>query len=115
MVTIEGADELQEFFEELPNLIQNDILPDALLDGANTILETARDLAPRRTGALADSLHIEPIEDGYRIVADVDYANCVNDGTPHAKAQPFLDDAIEQAGPTTLEAIDAKIDELFEV
>lgn len=113
-ISIEGLDDLQEFLEELPDKVERVILPEALREGAEAVLDAARQAAPKRTGNLAASLHLEEIEGGYAIVADAPYANCVNDGTRKMKAEPFLDEAVEIAGPTVFELVDQRLDDVLE-
>lgn len=61
----------------------------------------AKAIAPRVTGAYADSIHVEEDGDGARLVAgggDVDYASFVEAGTYKDDAQHVLSRAVEAAG-----------------
>lgn len=66
------------------------------------VRERAENLAPKDTGALAASLHVEAeSSDGHPgvvVIADVPYAAFVELGTIDTPAQPFLRPAIEQIG-----------------
>jgi HK97 gp10 family phage protein len=73
--------------------------------GANAYAEAVRDLAeqlaPYRTGALRESIHVEPgdVAGSYQVVASAPYAVFVEYGTAHAAAQPFLTPAAEHTAP----------------
>lgn len=58
---------------------------------------TARRLAPRRTGALVDSIVARARGNATEVSAGVDYAAFVEYGTSDTPAQPFLRPALEQA------------------
>lgn len=67
--------------------------------GAERIAETARVMAPVRTGKLKESIKArkepEQLGDGWEVVATAFYANWVENGTRHQAAQPFLMPAFE--------------------
>jgi HK97 gp10 family phage protein len=51
----------------------------------------AADEAPVRTGALRESIHVEPVTaTKVRVVASAPYAGFVHDGTSRQKANPFM-------------------------
>ena len=64
------------------------------------ILEESRSLAPRLTGALASSGHVEEIEggSGFEVVYDVSYAVYVEFGTSDTPTFAFLRRGVEAAG-----------------
>jgi HK97 gp10 family phage protein len=67
------------------------------LDVAELIASKAAELAPRRTGYLADNIHAEKIEeDSAQVVSGAPYSAHVEFGTVHMEAQPFLRPAIDQ-------------------
>lgn len=109
MIQIEGADEVLELLKSLPERV-DEVLPESCLSGAEVFLQACQDSAPRRSGALVDSLHIEKIPRGYAVVADAPYANCVNGGTVKMRAEPFMDDAFANNQQNVVEMIDQYLD-----
>lgn len=79
--------------------------PAAIDRGAKAYAEAVRDLAeqlaPVDTGALRESIHVEPgdRQGSYQVVAGVPYAVHVEFGTAHAPAQPFLTPAVAHTNP----------------
>jgi HK97 gp10 family phage protein len=63
--------------------------------GKAEVAMLARALAPKRTGALAAS--IIPVPEG--VAAVQEYAGFVEFGTVNMSAEPYLDPAMERAGP----------------
>lgn len=62
------------------------------------VAEVAKTLAPVETGALRDSIHVEPgglVTAEARIIADVRYAAFVEFGTSEMSAEPYLAPALE--------------------
>jgi HK97 gp10 family phage protein len=90
-----------EEFDLLPAILE--ALPGIIDDHAHTIaLKIARDaaeLAPKRTGELADSISAERSDDGWDVIVGADYGPFVELGTIHAAAEPFLTPAAEGAIP----------------
>lgn len=80
-------------------------LPDAIgrgtERGAQLIADLARQLVPVDTGALRDSIRVEPGDSptSRKVIAGgggVDYAAHVEYGTAHSPARPFMTPAVEQ-------------------
>lgn len=87
---------------KLPYIIKHldDASMGAAKAGAERIAETARILAPVRTGKLKESIEARPEDErfggnGFEVVAKAFYANWVENGTRHSAAQPFLMPAFE--------------------
>lgn len=77
--------------------------------GAEQIAELARQLAPVDTGALRESIHVEPAENGVvRVVASVPYAVYVEYGTARMAAQPFLTPATQHTNVLAAIAIEMR-------
>jgi HK97 gp10 family phage protein len=104
-----GLDRLQKRLAAIPKAVREAVVP-ALLQSANEIADGMRQLAPRETGALIDSIavtgpgdttpaysqpggsHVVP-ENAVAITAGnakVRYAHLVEFGTAKAHAQPFF-------------------------
>lgn len=68
---------------------------------AEAVKDLASQLAPYDTGALRESIHIEPGDTraSYQVVAGVPYARWVEFGTHRAPAQPFLTPAVQHVRP----------------
>ena len=65
---------------------------------AEKIKERAQQLAPRKTGTLADSIDVEPDgEGGFTVGTDVDYALDQEFGTINTPEHAFLRPAIDAA------------------
>jgi HK97 gp10 family phage protein len=76
---------------------------------AEQIARQAAANAPRRTGALAGSVHTDADDEAGRIVFTVDYALPVNAGTRRMRARPFLTDALDQARNQVAETYTAAV------
>jgi hypothetical protein len=113
--TVEGGARLQRAFRHMA---------DGLADMAPThdaavapVLASARQAVPILTGALLDTLHVDPDDDGSAVIAGsptVPYAAVINYGWPdrNIEAQPYLDEA-----PTYQDVVaavyDSRVDDLI--
>lgn len=70
----------------------------AIADIAEQALADARAHVPIETGELYDSLHIEEIENGKRVVAGTDHWVFPEFGTSEMAAQPYLRTIIDDIG-----------------
>jgi HK97 gp10 family phage protein len=68
---------------------------------AEAVRDLAEQLAPYDTGALRESIHVEPGDraGAYQVVASVPYAVHVEYGTARMAAQPFLTPAMQHTAP----------------
>lgn len=65
-------------------------------DAAEELQYLAQELAPVRTGALRDSIHVQRIDHlAVQVRADAEYAAFVEYGTSRMAAQPFMTPAME--------------------
>lgn len=67
---------------------------------ADDVVETAKRIAPRDTGYLADTIHAEQKSSHpavFEVSSEADYAPMVEWGTRYQNAQPFLRPALEEA------------------
>ena len=71
----------------------------ALREAAEQAAQVARQRAPVASGRLRDSIGVEETEEGFRVVADVDYAAFQEFGTERNRAHPYL----RPAGEATFE------------
>lgn len=70
----------------------------AMKIAANAISEGAKERVPVESGDLRNAIHVEDIEDGYRVVGgsgDVFYGHFVEHGTVKLPARPFMAPAAE--------------------
>lgn len=80
--------------------------------GAEAVAQTARDRAPRASGALAEAIHTETDEQGTWVVAGDDgvfYGHLVEHGTSKSAPQPFLIPALEERREEILAAVAASL------
>jgi len=118
-ITVENEADIIRLMQTLPPEIFEKV-QQVLKNGAIRLSETARELAPVRTGHLMASIHAELGEsmeglaafDPVQVVADTPYASFVEFGTSKMEAQPFLGPAAEQVEPEILEEIDSVLREL---
>lgn len=64
-----------------------------LRESAHEIASVAEQLAPKRTGALAESIHVEET-DAIRVVVGKSYGKYPEYGTVHQAPQPYLRPAV---------------------
>ena len=118
-ITVENEGDIIRLMQTLPPEIFEKV-QQVLKNGAIRVAETARELAPVRTGHLMASIHVELGEnmegqaafDPVQVIADTPYASFVEFGTSKMKAQPFLGPAAEQVEPEILEEIDSILREM---
>lgn len=82
-------------------------------DAAAVVLRLAQSGAPRKTGRMAGSGHVEADDDAGTITFTADYALFVQAGTRYMRARPFLSDAIEQATNPVTEIYTALVTDAF--
>ena len=97
-VTVEGGPQLARAFHRLGDRL--DDMRSVHDDAASVVAERARNAAPRRSGALADTVRVEPTDTGSEVTAgdhDVPYAGPIHYGwrDRNIEPQPFLTDALE--------------------
>jgi HK97 gp10 family phage protein len=82
--------------------------PHAIQEAAELVAETAKALAPKRTGKLAGSIEVVADHDGASVVAEAPYASFVEFGTLKKPARPFLGPALRsQKGEVLRRLIEA--------
>lgn len=91
MPVIVKANLLPNFASELQKKVDK-----AVGEIAKNVADTAKTLAPVKTGALRDSIYSYEVSDGeYEVTAGAEYATFVEWGTVYSAAQPFLRPAYE--------------------
>jgi hypothetical protein len=98
-IKVQGARELRRELRKMGNDMEN--LKALNLDVATIVSNRAKDLVPRRTGALADTIRPSGTKTAGRVRAGfrrVPYAGPVHFGWParRIQPQPFLYDALDQ-------------------
>lgn len=69
----------------------------ALMAGANTVVNSAKRRVPKKTGTLSRSIHMEPESDnGVLVGTDAEYAKYVEQGTARMKGRPYLQPALTE-------------------
>ena len=98
-----GVKQMQDRFRELSESVQRTVLLEAVGEGADIVLEDARDRAPRDTGDLAEGMgKAEGITEPTRAAWDVGpdreqfYGRHVELGTVKSSKQPYLRPALDQ-------------------
>jgi hypothetical protein len=110
---LQGLDAIMERFDELSDLVPQGAKRGALA-GAEIVAARARDLAPRKTGHMADRLVALPTEDGAEIVGTADYTEIqeTDDSLHHENGQAhFLRDALDQCEGQVMDEIAKGINE----
>ena len=92
-VQVVGADHLQDTMAKAATEL-GDLKAPSQAAGA-MVLSAARARAPKRSGVLAGSLYLEPLDIGIAVEASAVYAGPIHWGWParNIKAQPFLTEA----------------------
>jgi phage gpG-like protein len=105
---VKGADDLARRLAELSELPG---LPAVLADSAEQVREEARralnDGRPpdSRSGALAASLAIDQVEDGFAVGTDVDYGAFLEFGTRRMPQMPWLGPALRRSATSIHAAV----------
>lgn len=81
----------------------------ALLTGAESVAEYAREICPVDTGELRDSISVSQSESGAVVYAEAEHGIYVEFGTYKMAAQPFLVPALKAAEDSVAEAIAAAL------
>jgi HK97 gp10 family phage protein len=81
------------------------------LAAAEVIAEKASELAPRRTGYLAEHIHAERYGDVVQVVSEAPYSIYVEFGTVYMEAQPFLRPAMDEYEREISQAVKQAADE----
>ena len=84
---------------------------DAVGDAAEATRDAAQSFAPKLTGALADSIHVEGSGLEREVTTGVPYAIYVAFGTYKDSPQPFMAPAASVADKSLVEAIEAVADD----
>lgn len=97
-VTIAGIKSLERKLGKLPAVVE-DGLREAVKAQLKATAEDERQLAPRDTGELADSIQTETADGGLGgiVAVTADHATYVNNGTRDTPAQPFATAAAKLA------------------
>lgn len=118
---VEGAKQIADALQALPDKVQRTIMRDALRDGAEIVLAEARFNAPVKTGALAAGLNIRVSTSGDGGgVAKISsgsseyYGNMQEFGTKKMKPHPFLARALQDTQGEAVEQITATLKEGIE-
>lgn len=77
----------------------------ALAEGAQAVADTARSLAPKRTGELQSSIRVVEGDDGVTVEATAPHAAFVEFGTLKQPARPFLAPALAACRPAIVERV----------
>ena len=98
-IKIQGAKELRRELRKMGDDMQD--LKELNLDVATIVSERAKDIVPRRTGNLADTIRPSGTKTAGRVRAGfkrVPYAGVIHFGFParRIQPQPFLYDALDQ-------------------
>src|SRR6202000_3462005 len=107
-------DDVQSWFDEMPDKVQRK-MSGPLLDEANKLASAIKQAAPKRSGALAESVQVEQSTDGtFWVVAGgdlttkeirkgsgqpYDYALAVEFGTRQENAEPFFYNTVRRGAP----------------
>jgi len=113
-VYLEGFDELDAALKEVGNRTTGLLLKQAVQVGAQPIVDEAKRLAPKRTGALAESIQQQDgkMQQG-RANIDVSYGRkrwyggLIERGTSKMAAKPYLRPALEAKAQEATDAIGA--------
>ncbi len=131
-VKVTGFGNLNRKLQSLQAAMTDDVMRQALRDGAEVVAAEARRLAPVRSGSLRDSIEVTDDRDarlygrigggdvsvyvgpvGSTEDGDVFYAKFVEFGTVNHRPQPFLRPAIEgkqaEAGLVTIQSLEQAI------
>lgn len=116
-IEIEGLRELNRAFRSLGRDATLE-LKDVHLDGAKIVEKRARQIVPRRTGALADTLRSSGTMKGARVragFARVPYAGPIHFGWArrNISPQPFLYDALDDRRREVLDAYSVNLKRLI--
>lgn len=114
-VTVKGGPQLARAFGRMDDRL--DDMRSTHDRAATVVVERAQAIAPRLTGALADSVHAEPTDTGSEVVAGgplVPYAGVIHNGwrDHNIEPQPFLDDALEATAPDVRDRYDDGIEDV---
>lgn len=116
--TVEGAPELQRAFRKMGDRLTD--LEPTHTAAATVGAERARQSAPRRSGALIDTIRVEADATGATVVAGsplVPYAGVINYGWParNIEAQPYLSDGADDAAEAMVAKYVDKVDDVIRV
>ena len=116
-VTIDGVKEVEAQLKEAVTLLAAR-LPDAILESAEKVRESAKEKAPVITGALRDSIISEVETNGSEITVEVgptvDYADDVEFGGLRRRAKPYLRPAIDETEELVIEALVNEMNAILE-
>ena len=107
-----GAAELQRTLRDLAKIASPDVLRDAAAEGAKVIKDEAQRIVPVDTGALRESIDVQPLEQSNGAIligigSDMPYARRIEYGfvgtdslgrTYHQSAQPYMRPALDEHG-----------------
>lgn len=115
-IEVEGGPELRRAFRKLGDRAND--LKDVHRDAAELVADRAEQLAPRLSGALADSIRVEARKTGAAVRAGgtrlVPYAGPIHYGwrIRNIEPQPFLTDAASERRSDVLELYEKRVGEL---
>lgn len=106
---LSGAEEFSQAIGHFDMAMQERI-QEQLLDWAQTVRADAQRLVPVRTGYLQSTIYAKAQEWQIEVGAEATYAAVVEFGTRYARAQPYLNPAVEaylpSLEPVLLDAVD---------
>ena len=114
-VTVRGGPKLAKAFDRMGDRL--DDMRSVHGEAASVVAERARALAPKVSGALADSIRVEAADGGATVLAGdsfVPYAGPIHYGwrERNIEPQPFMTDALDDAGPDVRNAYAAGVGDI---
>lgn len=117
-------DDVQSWFDEMPDKVQGR-MSSKLLDVANKLASAIKDAAPKKSGALAESVQVRQDDDGtfwitaggdlttkeVRVGSGIpyDYAMATEFGTKNEPAEPFFYNTVLRVAPELQDDIEDAI------
>jgi hypothetical protein len=113
--TVQGADELRRALRRMADRL--DDMEGTHASAGEKIATVARAIVPRVSGALAETIAVEPTQDGSSVIAGSDlvpYAGVINYGWPdrNIDPQPYLDEAQELAEDQAIDVYRERVEDL---
>ena len=108
-VDCEGADQIAEKLQRLDTSLKSQV-QQSLEDLASSIENTAKQLAPARTGYLRSTISTQINEWIIKVYASAPYAAFLEFGTSRIRAFGFLSRALELHAPQVGRMVDSAVD-----
>ena len=112
-INVEGLDDLRRKIETLNPALKSQI-HDALIEEGETLKNTARSFAPRRTGYLESSIFAKVEEWILKVGSTAPYAVFIEFGTRFIQPRRFLARAIEYCMPSLVSRLNQAISEAIQ-